>query len=224
VPRDFFCRSHQGSTSPSGTIITDIQAALNAIGSASIPVDGLFGRQTEDALSAIQTSQGWPKTGTVTDTAWTFLMRSAAPSIFQRCLQVTASFEGTGFTQIVGNFDGAGVTWGIVGFTLVDDELGTVLATINQRYPDLIAKAFGHDADEVMSITGAKTTKAARIAWADSVSRGSKKYSVAEPWRTYFSDLGSYREVQKIQVDRARDVYWNIMARFCEVVVLRARD
>ena len=61
-----------------------------------------------------------------------------------------------------------------------------------------------------MTITSTKTTKAGKIAWPDSISRGQTKYSVAEPWRTYFSDLGSYREVQKIQVDRARDVYWDI--------------
>jgi peptidoglycan hydrolase-like protein with peptidoglycan-binding domain len=213
MSRDYFCKSRPGSTSPSGTVITDIQAALNAIGSMSIPVDGLFGRQTQDALSALQTRQGFPATGTVTDTTWTFLMRSTSPSIFERSLQVTASFEGTGFTQVVGNFDGAGITWGIVGFTLVDGELGTVLETVNQRYPDLIAKAFGHDADEVMTITGTTTAKDAKIIWADSISRGPKKYSVAEPWRTYFSDLGSFREVQKIQVDRARDVYWGIAVR-----------
>ncbi|GLH75519.1 hypothetical protein SSBR45G_04270 [Bradyrhizobium sp. SSBR45G] len=178
-----------------------------------MPVDGLFGRQTQDALSALQARQGFPETGTVADTTWTFLMRSPAPSIFERSLQVTASFEGTGFTQVVGNFDGAGVTWGIVGFTLAGGELGSVLATINQRYPDLIAKAFGHDADEVMTVTGPASSPADKIAWADSISRGSKKYSVAEPWRTYFSDLGKYREVQKIQVDRAHDVYWKIAVR-----------
>jgi peptidoglycan hydrolase-like protein with peptidoglycan-binding domain len=210
VARDFFCRSQPGSTSPSGTVIADIQAALNAIGSVSIPVDGLFGRQTEDALSALQTRQGFPNTGTVADTTWTFLMRSPSPSIFERSLQVTASFEGTGFSQVVGNFDGAGLTWGIVGFTLVNGEMGAVLAAINQRYPDLIAKAFGHDAETVVTITGTKKTKAEKIAWADSISRGQTKYSVAEPWRTYFSDLGSYREVKKIQVDRARNVYWGI--------------
>jgi hypothetical protein len=213
MPRDFFSKSRPDSTSPSGTVITDIQAALNAIGSISIPVDGLFGRQTQDALSALQARQGFPSTGTVADTTWTFLMRTAAPPIFERSLQVTASFEGTGFTQAVGNFDGAGVTWGIIGFTLVDGELGTVLTTVNQRYPDLIAKAFGHDADEVLTVTGTTTTKADKITWADSISRGAKKYLLAEPWRTYFSDLGSFREVQKIQVDRARDVYWGMAVR-----------
>ena len=75
MARDFFRRSQPRSTSPSGTVIADIQAALNAIGAVPILVDGLFGRQTEDALSALQTRQGFANTGTVADTTWTFLMR-----------------------------------------------------------------------------------------------------------------------------------------------------
>ena len=213
MPRDFFRKSASGSTSPSGNLISDIQAALNAMGAAPIPVDGLFGRQTEDSLRAFQNRQGFPETGTVTDTTWAFLMRNPAPSIFERSLQLTASFEGTGFTRAVGNFDGAGLTWGIVGFTLADGELGAVLSTINQRYPDLIAKAFGHDADTILTVTGSKTSKADRLAWADTVSRPPNKYGLAEPWRTYFSDLGSYREIQKIEVDRAQDVYWGTAVR-----------
>jgi peptidoglycan hydrolase-like protein with peptidoglycan-binding domain len=212
MARDFFSRS-AGSTSPSGTIITDIQAALNAIGPGQISVDGLFGGQTTQALVAFQQSRQLPTTGNVSDATWTALMRSPEPPIFERCLQVTASFEGTGFTLVVGNFDGAGITWGIIGFTLVGGELGAVLSTINQRRPDLFTQAFGHDADEILQISGPGTSAADKAAWADSISRGSKKYNVAEPWRTYFHDLGSYRDVQKIQMDRARDVYWKIATR-----------
>jgi hypothetical protein len=137
-------------------------------------------------------------------------MRSLEPPIFERCLQVTASFEGTGFTRVVGNFDGAGITWGIIGFTLVNNELGAVLAVVNSRYPALIGKAFGHDADEIMQITSSTVPKANKLAWANSISRGNHKYNVAEPWETYFSDLGSYREVQLLQIDRAREIYWRI--------------
>ena len=69
-------------------------------------------------------------------------MRTPEPPIFERCLQVVASFEGTGFTLIEGNFDGAGLTWGIIGFTLRDGELGQVLSDINSRHPDLFSQAF----------------------------------------------------------------------------------
>jgi lysozyme family protein len=212
MARDFFSRA-PGATAPAGTIITDIQAALNAVGPGHISVDGLYGGQTVQAISTFQQSRQLQASGNVSDATWTALMRSSEPAIFERCLQVTASFEGTGFTLVVGNFDGAGITWGIVGFTLGGGELGTVLSTINQRHPDLFIKAFGHDADQILHVSGTGTSATEKTAWADSISRGASKYNVAEPWKTYFHDLGSYREVQKIQVDRASNVYWKLATR-----------
>jgi len=213
MPRDYFRRARTGSVISAGTIITDVQSSLNATGIQHISVDGLFGRQTETALSTYQTDSGLAVTGTVSDTTWPPLMRTNEPEIFARCLQVTASFEGTGFTQVVGNFDGAGITWGIIGFTLVGGELGTVLSAINSRFPEIITESFGHDAGTIMRITGNQTSKDQKLAWADSVSRGTQKYNVAEPWRTYFNDLGGHREVQMVQLERAREVYWGIATR-----------
>jgi peptidoglycan hydrolase-like protein with peptidoglycan-binding domain len=210
MARDYFARSKSASTPPSGTVINDVQASLNAVGAGNLEVDGLFGGQTQTALETFQTARALPVTGTVSDSTWQHLMNSEEPSIFERCLQVTASFEGTGFTQVVGNFDGAGITWGIIGFTLAGGELGAVLATINARHPDLMAKAFGDDTANILKVTGAQTSQEKKLEWADSVSRGAQHYEVAQPWKTYFHDLGSYREVQKIQIDRARDVYWSI--------------
>ena len=206
--RTFFQRSQPGHVSPSGTVITDLQHSLNASGSGQLGADGLFGKQTELALRAYQTNRGLTRTGTVTDETWKSLIGTDEPSIFQRCLQVTASFEGTQFTEVVGNFDGAGITWGIIGFTLINGEIGQLLAAAQQRYPDLVVKAFGDDAADIVRICGPSTSAAAKTAWADTVSRGSNKYAVAEPWKTYFHDFGSFREVQKLQLDRAHDAYW----------------
>jgi hypothetical protein len=204
-----------------GTIISDIQLALNAAGSNLTP-DLIYGTQTAAAVSSFQGSHRIPVTGNISETTWNVLMRTDEPPIFARCLQVVASFEGTGFSLVVGNFDGAGITWGIVGFTLVGGELGQVLRQINQSYPDLIGKAFGSDATEIMDITDQNTTSAEKTAWANSISRGSKNYNVADPWRTYFHDLGSYREVQRIQVARARDIYWKIASK--DVATLELGD
>jgi hypothetical protein len=137
-------------------------------------------------------------------------MRSAEPSIFERCLQVVASFEGTGFTLIEGNFDGAGLTWGIIGFTLRDGELGQVLSEVNSRHPDLFSQAFGNEADHILNITSPSTPEPQKLAFADSIT--GPKFRVAEPWRTSFSDLGKMREVQRIQVERARAKYWTQIA------------
>ena len=110
MPRDFFKRSTDGSQGVGGSIITDIQASLNAITAFDIGVDGAFGGQTEQAVTGFQTSRGLPVTGTVSDTTWAALMHSTEPPIFERCLQVVASFEDTQFTLIEGTFHGAGLT------------------------------------------------------------------------------------------------------------------
>lgn len=215
MARDYFKLPNQNFIGVSGTVISDIQRTLNAMSGGNIQVDGIFGGQTVSALKTYQGDHQLPATGAVSDATWPALMNTPEPPIFERCLGLVASFEGTGFTQVVGNFDGAGITWGIIGFTLKGGELGIVLSKVSQLYPALIARAFGQDAETILRIASSATSDAKKIQWADSVSRGQNKYKVAEPWLTYFHDLGSFPEVQRIQIERARDVYWTIAKRDC---------
>ena len=180
MSRDYFKRSAAGSPSPSGTVITDIQSSLNALSAFDISVDGVFGAQTQDALTGFQTARGLPVTGTVSDTTWTALMHSDEPPIFERCLQIVASFEGTGFTLIEGNFDGAGLTWGIIGFTLSNGELtDNLLQEISIRFPELLTQAFGHEATTLMQSIGPTSNSAQRMAFANSISAPAPQFRVA---------------------------------------------
>lgn len=210
MTRVYFQRASSGHTSPSGSVVSDIQSSLNALGIGQIAVDGQFGRQTETGLRAFQTANGLPVTGKVDDVTWTELTATAEPSIFQRALQLTAAFEGTGFRRIEGNFDGAGLTWGIIGFTLANGELGGLLAQIARQYPGVFANAFGSEASFVLKKTSPSTPAAERMAWAEQISRRPTKTGVAEPWFSYFDTLGSAIEVQKIQVEAARKRYWDL--------------
>lgn len=210
MTRIYFQRASAGHTSPSGSVVSDIQSSLNALGIGQIAVDGQFGRQTENGLKAFQTANGLPVTGKVDEASWTQLTATAEPSIFQRALQLTAAFEGTGFRTIEGNFDGAGLTWGIIGFTLSNGELGGLLAQIAAQYPGVFANAFGSEAGYVLKKTSPATPVSERMAWADQISRRPNKTGVAEPWFSYFDALGSAIEVQKIQVEAARRRYWDL--------------
>jgi peptidoglycan hydrolase-like protein with peptidoglycan-binding domain len=106
MARDFFRQATAGA-SPRGSLISQIQTALNALPNApQIRVDGDFGGNTATAVRNFQTSNQLPPTGAVTDQVWQKLTNSSAPSMFERCLQVTASYEGTGYTHVVGNVDG----------------------------------------------------------------------------------------------------------------------
>lgn len=221
MAREFFRRAIAGRRSPSGNIIGNIQTALQLAGNSGLSVDGVYGGQTETALRAYQTQLHLGVTGTVTAETWTGLMNCPEPAIFTRCLQVTASFEGTGFDQVVGNFDGAGITWGIIGFTLGNGELGAVLAEIEKQSPELIAKIFGSDAAQIVHVTGAGCSAAERTNWANSISLGTNKYDVAQPWKDCFHRLGNEAVVQKIEIDRARQKYWTLAKRDSEALGMK---
>jgi hypothetical protein len=109
---------------------------------------------------------------------------------------------------VVGNFDGAGITWGIIGFTLLaGGELGVVLRKINSDFPTLIPTAFGANAAELLRICDpTQTSEADQRAFANSVTIGVA--GVIEPWNTSFQTLGGFPEVQALQTQRAHDIYW----------------
>ena len=123
-----------------------------------------------------------------------------------------ASFEGTQFTLIEGNFDGAGLTWGIIGFTLSNGEISNLLGEINVRFPDLLSQAFGQDAAELMQNLGPDASADKRMAFGKSISGPPPKFRVTEPWRSGFASLGSRREVQRLQVEHAQTQYWTNIA------------
>ncbi|HEX4160253.1 MAG TPA: peptidoglycan-binding domain-containing protein [Rhizomicrobium sp.] len=213
MPRDFFCRAAADRISASGSVITAIQVALRKAGANDLAPDGVFGGQTQSALNAFQNSCGLPATGTVNDDTWTRLMGVPEPAIFTRCLQVTASFEGTGFSHVVGNFDGAGITWGIIGFTLLNGELGSVLGLVAKADPGLLERVFGKDEATVMQICAPATSSVQKLEWANSISVGRTKDGIAEPWNGYFIALGEIAAVQQIEIDKARSTYWSIALR-----------
>ena len=61
---------------------------------------------------------------------WTKLLWTQVPTTQERSLQLTAAFEGHGFTLAEGNWDDAGITWGIIGFTLLHGELSKIILRI----------------------------------------------------------------------------------------------
>jgi Putative peptidoglycan binding domain/Glycosyl hydrolase family 46 len=186
-----------------GDIIRQIQAALN-IDPGNI--DGIYGSGTARAVSAFQQSNGTNATGEVDTGTWAPLIQAPIPSTRDRCLQLTEYFEGNGFTKAEGNFDGAGITWGIIGYTLVGGELGKIFNQIEQQQPGLIRSIFGDQTDQLLQVFAA--SKADQIAFANSISLGATKEQLAEPWLSAFRKLGEQPAVQQLQIDEADTQYF----------------
>jgi hypothetical protein len=210
MARVYFQRAASGYRAVRGEVIRRTQVALKAAGSDPQDVDGIYGNDTETALKDFQRKQGFQATGKITDETWSRLMNEPPPAILNRCLQLTADFEGHGFLKLVGNFDGAGLTWGIIGFTLQHGELQKILTEVELNHPGLLERAFGNLKDELLRVLG--QSRSDQLDWANRISVGSQKYRVEPGWEKAFAILGTFPEVQAIQLQRVNK-YWDIAVR-----------
>jgi hypothetical protein len=186
-----------------GPAIEKIQAALEF---PDAEIDGYFGPDTEAALRRHQKKRNEPTTGTLTLSGWGSLTGEPPPSLFERVLSLTAAFEGHGFSLAQGNFDGAGITWGIIGFTLASGSLGEIIAKVRQDHPRALTDAFRANEPKLLAVLGAP--KAEQLAWASSISIGAHRVRLAEPWRSAFHCLGALPEIRAAQIELARSKYF----------------
>lgn len=189
-----------------GATARAVQNALVTAGwMSAADVDGWYGRGTAAAVCAHQKAHALSPTGIVDTDTWTSLLTgSPTPSLLQRCLDLTGAFEGHDYTLAVGNFDGAWLTWGIIGFTLKHGSLAKILIEAEGICPDDLRVAFAEHTDEILDLMRAKPKQ--QQEWADSVTvRGGQ---LAEPWRTAFRTLGKAVAVQKIQQQVAAGDYF----------------
>src|SRR5262245_7683992 len=188
-----------------GELVRKVQVALTDQGFDPQGTDGKFGKDTEAAVTGFQQARSLDATGKVDAATWTMLLNAPIPTTQERALQVTAAFEGHGFTLAQGNWDGAGITWGIIGFTLKHGELSTIILTIFDQSPALVQQAVGANTAELIDILN--STKAAQMQFADSISLGTTKVSLKEPWRSAFKVFGEFTEVQALQLAMADQDY-----------------
>ena len=194
-----------------GAIARDIQTNLLQqgffAGDHDKFIDGDFGGHTVTALTQLQAARSLPQTGAVDDATWGQLTVAALPTLFERCLGLTASFEGNGYTQIEGNFDGAGLTWGIIGFTLSNGEIQGLLKEIEQTAPGTLARVMGADLAAQWAAHVAQPI-AQQLQWADSISSGPSKLGLPPQWVDAFQRLGEEPLVQRLQMHHAYESYF----------------
>lgn len=203
----------------SGELILECQKELKNKNLYDDKIDGIYGRNTSNAVKKFS------KTKTYIDSeVWENLLGKQWPSIFERSLQLTASFEGTGFNRIVGNFDDAILTFGIIGFTLKYGELANLLLEMEDNFPTILDKSFQDLVLEIRKqIKIYKDTKKL-----DSFKEWGLKIQtnniVHSPWRQGFSNLGNYSECQNIQKKIAENIYWKRALNLFDQFKLKEED
>ena len=204
MARIYFSRGCKGMIAK--RIQSDLQRQNFVVGDPQKFADGDFGGNTFAALQNLQKARGLPQSGAVELATWQQLTPDPLPSLFERCLQVTAAFEGHGFGLAKGNFDGAGITWGVIGFTLSNRQIQAILDTAEQQIPGTLRRAMGPLAAEWLAITARPLNQ--QIAWANALSLGATKQSLPAAWLQAFARLGDEPAIKRIQMQRAYDRYF----------------
>jgi hypothetical protein len=187
-----------------GDLVGRIQHSLVDAGVALPKIDDVYGHDTELAIREFQTRQNMAATGVVDETTWQSLVKAPLPELRERALQLTAAFEGHNYTLAVGNFDGAWLTWGIIGFTLCNGEVQAILSAVDQTNPECIDQAFGPEAAMLRGLLTRPLSDCEAWAVANTVDGG----GLAEPWRASFAAFGEFPEVRAEQRRRAFDRYF----------------
>ena len=196
-----FSKPNAGFRGPRGQIIKNIQSKLQ------MPlIDGVFGNDTDNAVRQWQKNNSLGVSGAVDDTTWSQLMQAPPPILMERALQLTAAFEGNGFELANGNFDGQGLTWGIIGFTWSNNEVQQILSEAHKIYPVAFSSAFGALEPKILEVL--QRDHSGQMQWAYSVSIGSGE-RILPDWSAAFSALGAVPEVQAIQLGRVQSRYWS---------------
>ncbi|MFL6519481.1 MAG: peptidoglycan-binding protein [Chthoniobacterales bacterium] len=200
-----FKQSPPGFRNVSGPIVQTLQARLNRAGFDAGKEDGAWGRSTMTALKAWQGAQGMEQTGIVDDQVWAALVATPIPNLPSRALQLTGVWEGTGYGGANGNFDGQGITWGVVGFTWANGELQGILNEIREQFPQIFTASFGDLEDEISDVL--ERPRPLQMLWARGISTNGGE-NIEAPWDAAFKALGATPEVQGVENAHAQH-YWN---------------
>lgn len=211
-------QSPAGFVDVNGPLVQQIQVQLNKQGCDAGVVDGAWGVHTINAIRNWQKIKQLPVTGVIDDDTWTGLMRAPVPSLFQRSLQLTGAWEGTGYSGANGNFDGQGITWGVVGFTWGNGELQGILREIQRSHPASFTAAFQALESIIKDILSQSLP--AQMAWAQSISTNTGN-SVQPPWAAAFEALGNDVLVQSIENAHAQH-YWIAAVNLAQQFGLRS--
>lgn len=121
-----------------GWLVEEIQEGLVDKG-IEVKVDGVFGPLTEDAVKKWQDWHGFIPNGRVTESVFTGITEQQQPSLFERCAQLTAAFEGMNFTRVV-EHDGD-IGYGFLTFSLKWGHIKKILTYDLPFKPEIVSQA-----------------------------------------------------------------------------------
>lgn len=193
-----------------GHLVILMQRGLNSklAPSPSLVEDLGWGKLTAAALNSWLESRQKPASGTLTYGDWKELTGASPPSLFDLCAQVTASFEGHGFSKAVSNVgtnDRSVLTWGYNGFTFAAGQIQEIIQNVDTADSSILKDMLGDRAASVRDML--KMTVDKQIEWAKSNMIDGT--ALKPDWVSFFKAFGENPIVQKAQIAHAKKQYWD---------------
>ena len=204
-------RRTEGTRAVFGHLVRAMQNALNNEGFDTKGIDMILGDDTSKALLAWRASTGKSTLDAIiTKNEFAQLTGQGELDLFDLCAQATASFEGHGFGKIVGDFDGAVMTWGYHGYTLKYGHLQAVLQRIENQGPQTLDAIFG--AARAAQLRQMLTLpREGQLEWArQNVLDGQNQ--IKSDWHSQFADLGEQETARTAMLAHSREAFWDAMA------------
>ena len=199
-----------------GPEVAKIQTKLRGLDLYRGPIDASFGGGTEAAVRAFQQARGLAVDGIVGPATWKSLFRVAivTPEIAdqplnQRCMALTGTFETDApipecFAGLSGDFDGQGISFGVLQWNIGQRSLQPLLARMDEEHPELVDELFNRNASVLRAMLS--SNKSEQLDWARSIQDPLRR-TVSEPWRGQFKSLGRREEFQSLQVEAAGEPF-----------------
>src|SRR6266705_6917952 len=162
-----------------GPEVLQIQRRLGELQCYSGPLDGIFGGGTESAVRTYQRTQGLTPDGRVGSQTWGALFNGAevpppavtTQTLDHQCLALTGAFETNHpppdcFAGLSGDFDGQGISFGVLQWNLGQGSLQPMLRKIIKAEPEIVESIFAQNYEELKSVLAASKSK--QMDWARS--------------------------------------------------------
>lgn len=214
------------SLGSSGDEVRKVEQRLRELNFYNGSIDGVFGGGVQAGVKSFQNANGLPADGVVGPRTWTALFPQSeppvAPSIAaepvaQRCLALTGAFEtSTGvpdcYCGLAGNFDGQGLSFGVLQWNLGQGTLQPLLLDMFTGHHAVAASIFHEQLDDLTNVL--QSSREEQLRWAASI-QDPRRCTVFEPWQGFFKALGRTPEFQEIQVEHAERIRRNA-ASMCQ--------